>query len=120
MTNDLNKRRFSRLSFASDAVLQLATRGFPAHLIDISIKGALVEHPPGWDAHPQDKGLLTIRLADSDITINMQIEVAHVEPETIGLRCLSIDVDSMTHLRRLMELNLGDPNLVERELGMLG
>jgi hypothetical protein len=29
---------------------------------------------------------------------------------------VSIDVDSATHLRRLLELNLGDPSLVEREL----
>jgi len=36
------------------------------------------------------------------------------------LRCLSIDLDSITHLRRLLELNLGDPQLVERELLQLG
>jgi len=32
---------------------------------------------------------------------------------------LTIDVDSMTHLRRLIELNLGDPTLLERELKAL-
>jgi hypothetical protein len=29
-------------------------------------------------------------------------------------------MDSMIHLRRLMELNLGDPGLLERELLALG
>jgi len=114
------KRRYSRLPFFSQSVIQVGEKRFITHLVDVSIKGALVEHPPGWNASPHDKGTLIIALQDSSIEITMAIEVAHAEPDTIGLRCLSIDVDSITHLRRLLELNLGDPNLVERELAMLG
>ena len=36
-----------------------------------------------------------------------------------GLRCDSIDLDSVTHLRRLIELQLGDPALLERDLAEL-
>ena len=36
-----------------------------------------------------------------------------------GLHCLAIDIDSVTHLRRLVELNLGDPALLEREVSAL-
>jgi hypothetical protein len=35
------------------------------------------------------------------------------------LLCESIDLDSITHLRRLVELNAGDPALLERELTAL-
>ncbi len=38
----------------------------------------------------------------------------------LGLRCEDIDVDSITCLRRLVELNLGEPELLERELSALG
>ncbi|MCG8610315.1 MAG: hypothetical protein MI864_07240, partial [Pseudomonadales bacterium] len=30
-----------------------------------------------------------------------------------------IDLDSITHLKRLIELNVGDPSLIERELSAL-
>jgi hypothetical protein len=33
----------------------------------------------------------------------------------LGFQVQYIDLDSATHLRRLVELNLGDPALLERE-----
>jgi hypothetical protein len=33
--------------------------------------------------------------------------------------CKEIDLDSISHLRRLIELNLGDQEELERELGAL-
>ena len=50
----------------------------------------------------------------------MDVEIAHRENDELGLNCKDIDVDSITHLRRLVELNLGDPELLERELSALG
>ena len=84
------------------------------------MKGALVEIPPVWTEISGNKCDLVITLENTDITIVMEMEIAHVDKETIGLRSLSIDLESMTHLRRLLELNLGDPNLIERELALLG
>jgi hypothetical protein len=36
-----------------------------------------------------------------------------------ALLCHSIDIDSVTHLRRLVELNLGNADLLQRELSAL-
>jgi len=49
----------------------------------------------------------------------METEVAHVEGRHVGLRCTHIDLDSMTHLRQLVERNADDPALLERELALL-
>jgi len=49
----------------------------------------------------------------------MSCEVAHIEGDHIGLLCRSIDLDSITHLRHLIELNLGDAALLEREFKAL-
>ena len=114
------RRKYSRLPFETDTTVKIGGTTVPAHLVDISIRGALIAHPAGWMAKKGDKGVLKVVLENSTVVISMEVEVAHVEPETIGLHCTSIDVDSITHLRRMMELNLGDPNLVERELTMLG
>lgn len=62
---------------------------------------------------------------DDQPCIRMLAEVVHIEPASalapacVGLRCSSLDLDSATHLRRLVELNLGDPALLERELATL-
>jgi hypothetical protein len=46
-------------------------------------------------------------------------EIAHREGRQVGVRCLEIDLDSISHLRRLVELNVGDEAILHRELGAL-
>lgn len=55
----------------------------------------------------------------SDIVIAMAGELAHVEGDHAGVLCRSIDIESITHLRRLIEVNLADPAASERELKAL-
>ena len=43
----------------------------------------------------------------------------HVEGHHVGLRCESIDLDSITHLRRLVEMNSGDSTILDREFASL-
>jgi hypothetical protein len=45
--------------------------------------------------------------------------VAHLEGQHIGIECQDIDLASLTHLRRLVELNTGDSELMDRELSHL-
>ena len=88
--------------------------------MDISLKGALVSRPAGWQGHIGDRVILEIELGkEAAPRITMEARVAHVEADCIGCECLDIDVASISHLRRLMELNLGDAALLERELAAL-
>jgi hypothetical protein len=45
--------------------------------------------------------------------------VVHEELEEVGLQCNAIDIDSISHLRRLIELNLGDDGQINKELSQL-
>ena len=54
-----------------------------------------------------------------DARIAMQMRVVHVEGKRVGLRCEHIDLDSITHLRKLVEMNCGDSAQLERELANL-
>lgn len=54
-----------------------------------------------------------------ELLIAMAGELAHVEGGHAGVLCRSIDLESITHLRRLIEVNLGDPMASERELKAL-
>ena len=63
--------------------------------------------------------LVTITLGEN-CEISMSTHWVHNNGGSTGLRCDSIDLDSITHLRRLVELNVGDETVLERELAHLG
>jgi hypothetical protein len=51
-----------------------------------------------------------------DAIIHMSGDIAHIEDNHIGIQCHQLDLDSATLLRRVVELNLADSDLLEREL----
>jgi len=87
--------------------------------LDLSLKGALLHLPNSAELALGMPCLLKVKLADASTIIAMAGELAHVEGEHAGFLCRSIDIESITHLRRLIEMNLGDSSLVERELAAL-
>jgi hypothetical protein len=114
------RRHFSRIHFLSNA--HLTTAGGGRHIgqiRDLSLKGALVAMAEGWQGHSGEGCKLEVPLNHSDVVVVMEGYLAHVEGNVVGVRCESIDLDSISHLRRLVELNLGDATLLDRELSSL-
>jgi len=110
------RRHFARVAFDAPAQLTTIEDRFDAKVIDLSFKGALLLMPPKAQVKVGAPCLLSVRLAQVDESIAMAAEVASVRGDFVGLICRSIDIDSVTHLRRLIEINLGEPHLLEREL----
>ncbi len=111
------QRRFKRIPF--DTPVRIVSE-VSAQLIDISLKGALLVKPSDWTGAPQQPITIVVPLDSDGASIRMEGRVAHVEGNRIGVVCRHIDVDSITHLRRLVELNTGDTELLQRELSELG
>ena len=121
-SNGNEARHFSRLSFHADVSLHfhLMDVVLAARLLDISLKGALVETPqPLVNAFKGKICQLILPLGAGIEKITMECVVVHQEGVCLGLQCRNIDVDSMSNLRRLIELNTGDEGLLERELSEL-
>jgi hypothetical protein len=116
---DQERRKHSRVAFHAPATLILSDRMLAAVILDLSLKGALVRLPAGTVIADQTLGKLRVQLDEMLAGIVMETRVVHLEGRYAGLLCLSIDLDSVTHLRRLVELNLGDPALLDRELSEL-
>lgn len=112
------RRKFSRVLF--DAHVELAQGNFHwrATLLDISLKGLLLQQPLPIQVSINEPVLVKILLSDNT-SIAMSVTVAHQHHQQTGLVCSSIDIDSVSHLRRLIELNLGDATAAERELSEL-
>jgi Tfp pilus assembly protein PilZ len=115
-----DRRRFSRVLFDAEALLSRAGMNHPTRLIDISLRGALVHKPDGCTLNTGDEVILTIALNESGQTIKMASRVVSMINGQMGLSCQEIDMESIAHLRRLVELNLGNETLLERELEALG
>ncbi len=120
MPNDTSDRRqFSRITFDRPTVLRQGDSQWEVNLLDLSLKGLLIETPADWRADTSATFEATIHLND-EVSITMQLGWRHAEFGRTGFECVYIDIDSISHLRRLVELNLGDPDMLERELSVLG
>jgi len=116
MDKNEDKRHFHRILYAADATLTGSELNTPCRVIDLSLKGCLLRFDSTWTENSEDV-LYTLRLKLSDsIEISMQLSVSHVIDSEVGFKCEHIDIDSISQLRRLLELNLGDSTLLERDL----
>lgn len=113
------RRHFSRIAFAGPAQLVTVEHRLPVQVLDLSLKGALLLLPADARVEAGALCLLDLPLAPHDGHITMAAQIAHVQGDRAGLLCLGIDIESITHLRRVIELNLGDATLAERDLKAL-
>lgn len=113
------RRHYSRIAFHSPAQLILPEGSIDVVVVDLSLKGALVRLPANTHVQEGAPCTLRVRLDEMGDQIRMETRVTHVAGHYAGLSCHNIDLDSVTHLRRLVELNLGSEELLERELAAL-
>ncbi|OGO99219.1 MAG: hypothetical protein A2Z93_11100 [Curvibacter sp. GWA2_64_110] len=104
--------------FHAPARLNLAGQMREVQLLDISLKGALVDMGAALRCRVGTHGRLRLTLSPTTF-IAMDVAVARVQGSQLGLQCTHIDLDSVTHLRQLIERNAQDPALLGRELAVL-
>ncbi len=114
-----DKRRFQRIEFDAPCELHWQDNFWRTEVLDISMKGVLVRRPDGWSAPLGQPCEVVIHLDDHSTAIVMAVELKHVDEARLGFSCQYIDLESATHLKRLVELNLGDPALLQREFARL-
>lgn len=113
------RRHHARVRFAHGARFRAEDGWCECEVLDLSLKGALFAPQGNALPSPGQAIELQIALDDAEALICMQGRVAHAEAGVAGIKCEQIDLDSIIRLRRLIELNLGDPALLERELSAL-
>ena len=112
------RRRFSRIDFDARVEIAQGDKNWQAQLLDISLKGLLLAKLGPYQLQPTTPILVKIILSDQT-SIAMSAQVVHQTLEQLHLACVTIDIDSISHLRRLIELNIGDASAAERELSEL-
>ena len=110
------RRRFHRIVTDKPVHLTVDTRAFAGTVVDISLHGLLVTCAGDRRPMPGDTVQARVVLDDDSCCIECAGEIVHTEGDRVGLRCTAMDIDSAARLRRLVELNLADPAVLEREL----
>jgi len=114
-----NRRQFTRVLFSIKAELTVEEVTYPVSIHDISLNGALITAVQSEQPLKGKLGTLSFFLSDNESEVTMHIAVVHEHDDETGLQCNAIDIDSITHLRRLIELNLGDSDQLNKELSQL-
>jgi hypothetical protein len=119
------RRRFHRFPFQSQALLRVGQQArLPAVLLDISLNGALLEVPGlGTSSIDDNDGELGLSVRGevngNEVTMSMDVQVVRLERERVACRFLEVDADSFSSLKSLIEDNLGNVALLDRELTQL-
>ena len=117
-------RRFRRISFVnavqvvSEDIEGVDASSWESRCIDISILGMLLEVPKDFPLTIGTPFEARLILEDG-MTIEIPCTLVHIEGRKAGFRAEMMSIDSMNNLRRLLELNLVDPEKIERDLGVL-
>ncbi|GLS25885.1 PilZ domain-containing protein [Marinibactrum halimedae] len=123
------RRRFNRVTFHCPVELTTTDSHdeqmdsppyWQGQLIDISLKGVLVNVKAWQHQHlpttPTSESLQVGIELGGDARIHMFGHVVRIDGDMLAITCDKIDMDSISHLRRLLELNSSNEQAHQREL----
>lgn len=114
-----DKRRFSRVKCVEKSIVETGSDTVEVRLHDISLKGALVEHAGDLTVERGDTWKMFFQLNHSDIVLQFDVQVVHCRDNLAGVKFTEMDLDTMIHLRSLMEARTVNPEQVRHELSFL-
>ncbi len=112
------KRRFTRVDVQYPVTLQIpGGKLVEGRVVNLSMKGILVELPEELCIDGAVAFSIPLSGDASGILIAGEADVVRTESDgSFGLHLLRTDVESLTHLRRLVELNMGDGDKAREEM----
>ncbi|EGH21425.1 MULTISPECIES: PilZ domain-containing protein [Pseudomonas syringae group genomosp. 2] len=113
-----DRRRFKRIDFDAKTDLKQGDQTWKVQLVDLSLKGLLIERPDPWNGDQTQPFEVDIILSN-DAHVKMDVKITHDNSRQLGFVCRHIGLESISHLKRLVELNLADPEELDRELAAL-
>jgi len=113
-----DKRLFQRVLFSHDAKIQVHDVAYTVQILDLSLHGFLCTIPSNTNFKVDDESTLILKLDDQHI-IKMAATIIHITNTTLGMTCHHIDIDSISELKRLIQLNLANDDLLHRDIDEL-
>jgi hypothetical protein len=112
----MQNRRFRRIPFVAEVTLSNGQNDWSGELLEVAMKGALIGTSTPLPLDIGSKCNLSITLPGTPISLEFQAELRHCEGEQYGFKFISETLETLTHLRKLIELNTGDAEATRSEL----
>jgi hypothetical protein len=112
----MTKRRFQRVPFQAETQVFVDGSSWDCDLLNIALNGALLESATPLPIELNTACDIRLSLPGSGIQLDFRAELVHREETHFGFKFLSVDLTTLTHLRKLIELNTGDADCVRDEL----
>jgi len=109
------QRNAHRIPFETVAMVIHADHSHACDLSNLSLQGALLTTPKPLPLEIGDRCGLSVFLPSSELTLEFAVELMRSEGNAYGFNFIEADDVTLAHLRRLLELNLGDAELAEQE-----
>ena len=119
IAKDQERRHYSRIEFDGRCTIDFNQVTYQAELVDICLTGALIQASAAIGISQGQNASISIELLGVDTKIDILAILVKREQDLLHFQLENIDLESTGHLRRLLELNLGDAKLIERELHQL-
>jgi c-di-GMP-binding flagellar brake protein YcgR len=113
-----NRRQFQRVLFKHNATLQVNEQQWSTQIIDLSLHGFSCTVPSEFPLQLDQAITLSLTL-DPQHEIRMEARLVRKQQASLGMKCTLIDIDSISELRRLVQLNLADDALLDRDIEQL-
>lgn len=115
----VERRRFSRILYQVPATITQGTLELESSVQDLSLHGVLLQCNSCSKLNESLPITVRFTLNESDIEIQLEASIISTNNTSMRLRIEHLDIDSISHLKRLVELNVGDDSLLHRELEYL-
>lgn len=112
----MHERRFRRILFEAQAIVSSEGNEYSCELLDLAMKGALLASDKHLRVRLGQICQLCITLQGAPISLKFEAELVHQDADHYGFKFISEDLDTLTHLRKLIELNTGDAEATRNEL----
>jgi len=109
------QRNYRRINFRTEADVTLRDSTYRCDLVDLALQGALFRSERELSLPLGSQVPLSIYLPETSIRMEFIGELIHQNGQFYGFIFTSEEAESMAHLRRLLELNVGDAALTEKE-----
>lgn len=109
------QRNYRRLNFSSEADITIDNAVYRCDMVDLALQGALYRSERKLSLPLGGRTPLSIYLPETQIRMQFIGELIHQHGNFYGFLFVSEDDESIAHLRRLLELNFGDAELVDKE-----
>lgn len=112
----IERRRFSRIVYQTQAALTQGSTEVTALVSDLSLHGILATCDQSEQLDRDKQVNVEFSLSGSDVTIQLVGNIVGLNNNVIRLSIDHIDIESIGHLKRLVELNVGDDELLHRDI----